>query len=576
MKIKRFFSSDMRSVIRMVREEMGADAVILSNSRVNGGVEVVAAVDYDESIFNDNTTKNAPLQSPSDRVETPLANIPAVARQAPPASPLPDRNELAGLRQSSPIDALLNSAATHYESSASAQSTPPSGVRSAPRSASPSVPQTPSQPVAQTTSATQNAHGSGQTGKQVESGAAQAGRSRRDKQSLQRSRRDEFDDLNEQQKKDSDFSFYLLGDEDNDGGSESLQQDDFIEESLFDTRTNESVAVQPYGADEAEHADRNTVSVWSQEPVLTEMRKDIQSLRGLLEQQLSGLAWGDLGRQNPVQAKVLRQLLALDINAPLAGKIAEAAGKHSEFEKAWQAALNLVTHNLPTISDDMITDGGIIALVGPTGVGKTTTVAKLAARYALRHGRNRVALVTTDSFRIAAHEQLRTYGRILGMPVRIATNKEELVETLQSFSDKDLVLIDTAGMSHRDVRLVEQFSMITDSAPSIKSLLVMSATTQRSGLDEIVRVFRNVDLDGCVLTKVDETTGLAGCLSVAIEHRLPVAYVGNGQKVPEDLHLARAHSLVNQSVLIARKNTQPMGDESLELAFSRVKSNAYV
>ena len=220
--------------------------------------------------------------------------------------------------------------------------------------------------------------------------------------------------------------------------------------------------------------------------------------------------------------------------------------------------------------------GGIIALLGPTGVGKTTTVAKLAARYALRHGRNKVALVTTDSFRIGAHEQLKTYGRILGMPVRIASNQEELVDILRGFADKDLVLIDTAGMSHRDMRLMEQFNMISDSAPFIKNLLVMSATTHGAGLDEVVRVFRNVELDGCVITKLDETTCLTGCLSTAIEHQLPIAYVSDGQKVPEDLHLARAHSLVNQSVLISRKANQTLENESLELAFSRVTSNAYV
>ena len=113
-------------------------------------------------------------------------------------------------------------------------------------------------------------------------------------------------------------------------------------------------------------------------------------------------------------------------------------------------------------------------------------------------------------------------------------------------------------------------------APAMKSLLVMSTTTHRAGLDEIVRVFRNVQLDGCVLTKTDETTSLAGALSVAIEHQIPVAYVSNGQKVPEDLHLARPHSLVNQSVLIARKSHQSLENESLEIAFSRVSSNAYV
>jgi flagellar biosynthesis protein FlhF len=180
--------------------------------------------------------------------------------------------------------------------------------------------------------------------------------------------------------------------------------------------------------------------------------------------------------------------------------------------------------------------GGVVALVGPTGVGKTTSVAKIAARYAMRHGYDQVALVTTDSYRIAAHEQLRTYARILGVPVRVANDADELRTTLDNLADRSLVLIDTAGMSQRDRRLAEQFHTLVTGAPTVQTYAVLAANTQPGGLDETVHAFRGAELDGCVLTKIDESTSLGPALSTIIEQSLPLAFLSDGQRVPEDLH----------------------------------------
>jgi len=184
-------------------------------------------------------------------------------------------------------------------------------------------------------------------------------------------------------------------------------------------------------------------------------------------------------------------------------------------------------------------------------------------------------MVTTDSYRIAAHEQLRTYGRILDIPVRIANNHAELVDSLKQLSDRDLVLIDTAGMSQRDIRLSQQFQLIQKSAPSIKTYLVLSTTTHRAGLREIVKAFGEVKLDGCILTKLDETTSLGGALSAVIENKLPVIYTSDGQRVPEDIHIARGLNLINQAVLIAQETNQALEQESLNLAFSGMVANAH-
>jgi flagellar biosynthesis protein FlhF len=305
------------------------------------------------------------------------------------------------------------------------------------------------------------------------------------------------------------------------------------------------------------------------------MQNELRDLRGLLEQQMSSLAWGDLSRRDPLRAKLTRCLLELGLSPALCQRIAEAAGDHDDFENTWRHALALLAHSLPVDSTDIMEQGGVVALIGATGVGKTTTVAKLAARYALRHGCERVAMVTTDSYRIAAHEQLRTYGRILDIPVRVANNQEELEEALKLFADRDLVLVDTAGMSQRDVRLSQQFELIQGSAPGIKTYLVLSTATHRAGLKEVVKAFGDVKLDGCILTKVDETTSLGGAISTAIENDLRIAYMSDGQKVPEDIHIARGHNLINRAVLIAQETNQALEQESLNLAFSGMVANAH-
>ena len=195
--------------------------------------------------------------------------------------------------------------------------------------------------------------------------------------------------------------------------------------------------------------------------------------------------------------------------------------------------------------------GGVFALLGPTGVGKTTTVAKLAARFAISHGSEHVALVTTDSYRIGAHEQLRSFARIIDIPMRVANDEGELSLSLEHFYDRRLVLIDTAGMSQRDVRFAEQAAHMRRGSPRVRNYLVLSATTQFTGLREAVQAFGQAPIDGCVITKLDECTSLGAVLTVLLEHDMPAAYVADGQRVPEDVAPAEADTLVARAVALA-------------------------
>jgi flagellar biosynthesis protein FlhF len=214
---------------------------------------------------------------------------------------------------------------------------------------------------------------------------------------------------------------------------------------------------------------------------------------------------------------------------------------------AWRQSMGRLASQLRLSEDDFLTQGGIYALVGPTGVGKTTTIAKLAARCALKHGARHVALVTTDSYRIGGQEQLRSYARILGVPIRVARTHDELKDTLADLLDRRFILIDTAGMNQRDMKLSEKFALLKQQSPRVKTLLTLSANTQASGMDDIIKAFSHLDLSGCILTKTDETSSLGGALSAMIRHQLPMAFVTNGQQVPEDLSLARPNTLVNQA-----------------------------
>ena len=419
MKIKRYFANDMRQAIRMVRDEQGPDAVILSNRRVDGGVEIVAAVDYDESLVH----RMAEEQSPRPAQSAPSAPAEPVA----PAQPQP-----------------------------------------APPSAAPQ----------------------------------------------------------------------------------------FSVVDSFDARYEkpEPVVAKPE-------------IVWSQEPNLVAMREEIQNLRGMLESQLSGLAWGEMKRSQPQRVKVLERLTTLGLSSALSNQIADRLDYKGDMVGTWRQALSQLAGQVTVTDDDIINRGGIVALIGPTGVGKTTTAAKLAARYTLRHGAGRVALVTTDSYRIGAQQQLNTFGKILGAPVHVAKDAEGLREILLSLRDKSLVLIDTAGMSPRDVRLTEQLSMLYQTGLPVRSYAVLSASAQRRSLEEVIQTFNKIELEGTILTKLDETTGLGEALSVVVQHRLPVAYISDGQRVPEDLHPARSNNLINRSLSMMQDFAERPTQEQLASSF---------
>jgi len=296
--------------------------------------------------------------------------------------------------------------------------------------------------------------------------------------------------------------------------------------------------------------------------VVTGMQQEIRALRAMLEVPLAQLGWDAMRRHEPVRAAIIERLERMQMHPVIANRIADRVTGIDDTETGWQQALAELERILPIAGDDLMEEGGVVALVGPTGVGKTTTIAKIAARFALRHGRRHVALVTMDHYRIGAHEQLRTYGKLLGVPVHIAGDEDELRVILNQMDERRLVLIDTAGTSQRDTGLLDKFAMLDAGGKVIRRYLVLAANGQMSVNDDVLETFSALHPEKCILTKLDEATSLGGILSVLIKHGLPLVYTGDGQRVPDDFHPARACQLTAHALLLAEHGARTQSDEA--------------
>jgi len=268
------------------------------------------------------------------------------------------------------------------------------------------------------------------------------------------------------------------------------------------------------------------------------MEREFRGLRKDLHDEMAHMTWNDKRVREPLKAAVLEQLTAMDIAPDVALALADLTPQTTTLKNPAHLPLALLARHLRVVDKLSPVNGGVVALVGPTGAGKTTTIAKLAAHWSRKHGSQDLALVSTDGYRIGAREQLMTYARALGAPMHTANSGKELAQVLERLRDKKLILIDTAGMGPRDVRLKEQLAALQLGAARAQVLLTLPAQGEAHSLEEIVRCFAPVSPDACILTKLDEAASLGAVLSTALRHELKIAYLCNGQRVPEDLHAA--------------------------------------
>lgn len=283
-------------------------------------------------------------------------------------------------------------------------------------------------------------------------------------------------------------------------------------------------------------------------PSLTELNVELARLRKLFEGELAHLSWREESNREPNRQALLSRLEAAGISHDVADRVVTRALPCKDLELAWQRVQKILSLILKKTDDDLLENGGVIALLGSTGVGKTATAAKIAAQFALRHGRNQVAFITTDRNRVGGQAKLVSLGSALGIPVQVVANPEEVQYALECFAVRKLVIIDTEGVNQREKAIIDKFAALTAANQAIRPYLVLPATSQESVLNDTIDAYSNIALAGAIVTKVDESNSMGAVVSSLIRSKLPIAFVGNGQSIPEDLHAGSIDYFINKIV----------------------------
>ncbi|HKR37120.1 MAG TPA: flagellar biosynthesis protein FlhF [Steroidobacteraceae bacterium] len=356
------------------------------------------------------------------------------------------------------------------------------------------------------------------------------------------------------------------------GGVEVVAAVDYdVDVEVPYTPESARVAAEPTAGDYATLAkkfitqDRSEVN-----DLQVDVNEELRTLRRMLETQLATLAWNDLSRRAPIQTELLRQLTVLGLAHDLAGELVSQLPQRIELAEAHRFALAMLARRIETAPERWMESGGVVAMVGPTGVGKTTLIAKLAARWVLRHGPRDLALVSTDCIRIGAQEQIHTLGRLLGAPAYSIDGAADLAELLDQLGERRLVLVDSAGLSQRDPRLANELTTLAKASDRVETSLVLSAASQAGAIEEALEKFAPAQPMTCNVTKLDEATSLGGTMSALIRAKLPLAYLSDGQQVPEDLCPARSHQLIARAVDLSKKAGANADEDLLQRRFGAV------
>ena len=292
---------------------------------------------------------------------------------------------------------------------------------------------------------------------------------------------------------------------------------------------------------------------WSTDPGLVAMKEELGLMRSMMSEQLKGIGWQRFTEKDPIKAMLTRRLTCLGISSSIVNDLVAKVRIEQDAECCWQKLLAILAKSISTNCQNILTDGGVFAFMGPTGAGKTTTIAKLAARFVIKHGIDSVALISTDNYRISAQQQLSNFSRILGVPMSSVSANRPIESLLNQYRNKKLVLIDTAGMSNGDDEISKQLDSLLNVGVKIKRFLMMPATNQLSVIKKSIELFEPYSPYSVIISKLDEAASLGEVISVLIENNLPVAFTSDGQRVPEDMRLAKNHNLISKAVWLANK-----------------------
>jgi flagellar biosynthesis protein FlhF len=292
----------------------------------------------------------------------------------------------------------------------------------------------------------------------------------------------------------------------------------------------------------------------------TSVGEELRSLRALLEQQVAALAWNDFTRREPLKARALSDLAKLGVERVLALQIVGDLPAGLSDEQMQRMPYAMLARRILT-APPPAERSGALALIGPPGSGKTTTLAKLAARYVLEQDAANLLIISTDDERLGSHEQLACLGRLLGVRVETVIGADRLAARIASLPGR-CILIDTPGVVSRDAEAAGYYRTLREQCTSLAMMLVLPASAQSGVVDDAVAHFGPQVSGCCTLTRVDEAVSLGGVLSALARSQLPVAYVCEGARIPEDLRPARAHQLVARAVELSRA-AQGCADDDL-------------
>jgi flagellar biosynthesis protein FlhF len=298
---------------------------------------------------------------------------------------------------------------------------------------------------------------------------------------------------------------------------------------------------------------KNNNLEWTTDPGLVAMKEELGLMRVMMSEQLKGLGWERFNEKDPTGAMLTRRFSSLGINTMLANQLIPLVKQEQDIECSWQNLLALLAKSVNINCQKILSDGGVFAFMGPTGSGKTTTIAKIAARFVIKNGVDSVGLISTDNYRISAQQQLGNFAKLLGIQMMSVSNANPVEDILNKFKHKKLVLIDTAGMSRNDVAIAKQLDNLKNCHKDIKRFLMIPATNQLAVQKQSLELFRRYSPFSVIITKIDEAASLGEVISLVVENNLPVAFTTDGQRVPEDIKLARNHDLVSKAVWLTNK-----------------------
>ena len=304
------------------------------------------------------------------------------------------------------------------------------------------------------------------------------------------------------------------------------------------------------------------------------MAVELNALKDMIEERFNTLAWLGSSKQNPIQSGLMHKLIRAGYSPQLARALLERLPAEAGAGESLRWVMDAVQRNLRVApaSASLADEGGVVALIGATGVGKTTTAAKLAAQCVKQFGAASVGLITLDSYRVSGYEQLRTYGRMLGVVAHLAHDRAALQDLLGLLAGKRLVIIDTAGLGQRDQRVQDMLDVLD--VPALKKMLVLNAGAQGDALDETLAAFKADRLHGVLLSKVDEAVKLGPAIDALIRHQVTLRGIANGQRVPEDWQSADAAALVRQSMGSGGKSAYDPASSDMGFYFAQSSARA--